>query len=866
MGGQPASLNPDPSLKKRRVGIAALLALALALIGYVTVEINHKARLFGQPAAEESLGAFRQLSVQYAFLVLSAHQASSDPVSELKRLRKEFKSFHSKSELLSASQYYQDLPRTHPLKLNINKVQKFLSENAPLIEQSNAQLKTTLPNLVKDLRNLQTPIKIISEAPANSLIASPQAESALTPWIYLRLALLTILAGFSISLAAILIARQRAARATPSAKKDTQIPRPESLAASAHDAVLNLSKDGIITEYKNNAEPMFGYTKEEALERNIEDLLIPPKLLNRYRKELKPFALSPIATPEHAQRFKTWLQRKSGETFPAEISFQPIAPGARSRISVVIRDLTQEKAKQKNIINALNVARQSEQQKTAFIATNSHEMRNPLQGLLGALKLLNDTDLYPIQKRYVETMDASGRMLLAQIENALDISKVNEAQAELRADPIQLDQLIAEVITSHAALSDEKGNEIRHQWVHSAAPDILGDKVKLQQILLNLLSNATQFTRDGKILIETEIMTQSPDAIIVEFRVRDTGIGITPDRLGHIYDDFETSNQANADFSASTGLGLGIVRRLVDLMGGQLSAESAFGEGSTFLFRIAFKPHLPALETPLNLARFANHLSPINILMVEDNEINRFILQEMLKLEGHQVTEAKNGKCGVEAAAKQKFDLILIDISMPVMDGIEASRRIRSSGCASANTPIIAVTAHAMPDEIDEFLAAGINDKIIKPIDRRILLEKIRLYCPQSAPKKDPLTDRDASGKIAILDQPHIQDILTQLGADKLQNLMQQFIHETDEMLKLLDPTDAGSKGKLTKETIELVHRAAGSAAVLGALALHQKLNMIELAARSDRADQVSHLIENIGVIWNKTQSELAASIAQKAR
>ena len=153
MGGQPESLNPDPSLKKRRVGIAALLALALALIGYLTVEINHKARLFGQPAAEESLGAFRQLSVQYAFLVLSAHQAASDPVIEFKKLRKEFKSFHSKSELLSASQYYQDLPRTHPLKLNINKVQKFLSENAPLIEQPNLQLQTTLPNLVKYLQH-----------------------------------------------------------------------------------------------------------------------------------------------------------------------------------------------------------------------------------------------------------------------------------------------------------------------------------------------------------------------------------------------------------------------------------------------------------------------------------------------------------------------------------------------------------------------------------------------------------------------------------------------------------------------------------------------------------------------------------------
>ena len=866
MGGQTASLDRNPSLKKQRVGIVALLALALAVIGYLTFEINHKAQLFGQPAAEGHLGAFRQLSVQYAFLVLSAHQASSDPVGEFEKLRNEFKAFHSKSELLSTSQYYQGLPRTHPLKLNINKVQKFLSENAPLIEQPNAKLETTLPNLVKDLRNLQTPIKIISEAPTNSLIASPQAESGLTLWVYMRLALLTILAGFSISLAAILIARQRAARATPSVEKDIQIMRPESLAANAHDAVLNLSKDGIIIEYKNNAEALFGYTKQEALGRNFEDLFIPPKLLNRYRKELKNFTLSAIASPEHAQRFKAWLQRKSGETFPAEISFQPIAPKERSRISLVIRDLTKEKTKQKNIINALNIARQSEQQKTAFIATNSHEMRNPLQGLLGALKLLNDTDLYPVQKRYVETMDASGRMLLAQIENALDVSKVNEARAELRADPIQLDQLIAEVITSHAALSDEKGNEIRHQWVHSPAADILGDKVKLQQILLNLLSNATQFTRDGKILIETEIMTQSPDAIIVEFRVRDTGIGITPDRLGRIYDDFETSNQANADFSASTGLGLGIVRRLVDLMGGQLSAESAFGEGSTFLFRIAFKPHLPALETPLNLARFANHLSPINILMVEDNEINRFILQEMLKLEGHHVTEAKNGKRGVEAAAKQKFDLILIDISMPVMDGIEASRRIRSSGCVSADTPIIAVTAHAMPDEIDEFLAAGINDKIIKPIERRTLLEKIRLYCPQSAPKQDLLPECDASGKIEILDQPHIQDILTQLGSNKLQNLMQQFVHETDEMLEFLDPTDAGSKGNLTKETIELVHRAAGSAAVLGAVALHQKLNMIELAARSDRADQVSHLIKNIGVIWNKTQSELAASIAQKAR
>jgi len=866
MGGQTASLDRNPSFKKQLVGIVALLALALAVIGYLTFEINHKAQLFGQPAAEGHLGAFRQLSVQYAFLVLSAHQASSDPVGEFEKLRNEFKAFHSKSELLSTSQYYQDLPRTHLLKLNINKVQKFLSENAPLIEQPNAKLETTLPNLVKDLRNLQTPIKIISEAPTNSLIASPQAESGLTLWVYMRLALLTILAGFSISLAAILIARQRAARATPSVEKDIQIMRPESLAANAHDAVLNLSKDGIIIEYKNNAEALFGYTKQEALGRNFEDLFIPPKLLNRYRKELKNFTLSAIASPEHAQRFKAWLQRKSGETFPAEISFQPIAPKERSRISLVIRDLTKEKTKQKNIINALNIARQSEQQKTAFIATNSHEMRNPLQGLLGALKLLNDTDLYPVQKRYVETMDASGRMLLAQIENALDVSKVNEARAELRADPIQLDQLIAEVITSHAALSEEKGNEIRHQWVHSPAADILGDKVKLQQILLNLLSNATQFTRDGKILIETEIMTQSPDAIIVEFRVRDTGIGITPDRLGRIYDDFETSNQANADFSASTGLGLGIVRRLVDLMGGQLSAESAFGEGSTFLFRIAFKPHLPALETPLNLARFANHLSPINILMVEDNEINRFILQEMLKLEGHHVTEAKNGKRGVEAAAKQKFDLILIDISMPVMDGIEASRRIRSSGCVSADTPIIAVTAHAMPDEIDEFLAAGINDKIIKPIERRTLLEKIRLYCPQSAPKQDLLPECDASWKIEILDQPHIQDILIQLGSNKLQNLMQQFVHETDEMLEFLDPADAGSKGNLTKETIELVHRAAGSAAVLGAVALHQKLNMIELAARSDRADQVSHLIKNIGVIWNKTQSELAASIAQKAR
>ena len=170
-----------------------------------------------------------------------------------------------------------------------------------------------------------------------------------------------------------------------------------------------------------------------------------------------------------------WLQRKSGETFQQNL-LSANRPRERSRISLVIRDLTKEKTKQKNIINALNIARQSEQQKTAFIATNSHEMRNPLQGLLGALKLLNDTDLYPVQKRYVETMDASGRMLLAQIENALDVSKVNEARAELREDPIQLDQLIAEVITSHAALSDEKGNEIQHQWVHSQHRISLGIK------------------------------------------------------------------------------------------------------------------------------------------------------------------------------------------------------------------------------------------------------------------------------------------------------------------------------------------------------------------------------------------------------
>ena len=163
-------------------------------------------------------------------------------------------------------------------------------------------------------------------------------------------------------------------------------------------------------------------------------------------------------------------------------------------------------------------------------------------------------------------------------------------------------------------------------------------------------------------------------------------------------------------------------------------------------------------------------------------------------------------------------------------------------------------------------MIAHLAFKIIKPIDRRTLLEKIRLYCPQSASKNNPLPHRDVSGKIEILDQPHIQDILTQLGTDKLQTLMVQFIHETNEMLKLFKPTDSNTSGKLAKETVELVHRAAGSAAVFGAVALHQKLNMIELAARSDKGDRVSHLIENIDVIWSKTQSELAASLAQKAR
>ncbi len=263
MGGQPESL--DPALKKQRVGIATLLALALALIGYLTVEISHKARLFGQPVAEESLGAFRQLSVQYVFLVLSAHQTSSDSVGKFKRSQKEFKAFHSKSEFLSASQCYKDLPRTHSLKLNINKVQKFLSENAPLIEQPNSQLKTALPNLVKDLRNLQTPIKIVSEAPANSLVASTRCRECPNTMGLYAIGPFYILARFSIGLAAILIARQRAARATLSAEKGTQIPRPYSLAASTHDAVLNLSKDGIIIEYKNNAETMFGYTKRGSI-------------------------------------------------------------------------------------------------------------------------------------------------------------------------------------------------------------------------------------------------------------------------------------------------------------------------------------------------------------------------------------------------------------------------------------------------------------------------------------------------------------------------------------------------------------------------------------------------------------------------
>lgn len=518
--------------------------------------------------------------------------------------------------------------------------------------------------------------------------------------------------------------------------------------------------------------------------------------------------------------------------------------------------------------NSLSKAREEAEAagmaKSQFLAVMSHEIRTPLNGMLGTLQLLEKTKLSKQQNRYLTIMEASGELLLHHVNDVLDMSRLDSGKTKIIKTHFDLDALAKEVIDNMRSVAAKRGNKLICKNAANCQM-VWGDSFRIRQVLYNLVSNAIKFTRDGNISIE---ISQFKRKSSITLSVSDTGIGIAENNIDRIFSDFERLDSSHMRVSGGTGLGLGISRRIVQAMGGKLSVKSELGKGSTFSFGwICDEPVGSLQHLPVNEALVTNADTPstvvsdtLEILVVEDNHINRFVVREMLENEGHKVTEAHNGQQGINAAVTTRFDLIFMDISMPVMGGIESTKSIRRGNSASQNTPIIALTAHAMPDDIAAFRAAGMREALIKPISRRLLLEVLQKF-GHGQPIGGVGKGLPDTEKTPILNGSHLENLICNIGKDNTVDRAKEFVSETDEVLR--DISSKAADNWNLKHLAALVHKLAGSAAIFGATRFREILVDIEVAAKNGHLTGVDDCMPNLEPIWGETKLCLNAYLDQ---
>lgn len=380
------------------------------------------------------------------------------------------------------------------------------------------------------------------------------------------------------------------------------------------------------------------------------------------------------------------------------------------------------RAAEAGIIRARQAAEVANSAKSHFLANMSHEIRTPMNAVIGYANLaLDATDLPDRERAYIENVNLAASHLLNIISDILDVSKIEAGKMAIEAERFPLDQVVADVLAAIQPKADEKGLHLRVDWSPDVPLELVGDALRLRQVLLNLLSNAVKFTPQGAVAVAVGVESPAADGWMLHFSVKDTGIGMSAQTLETIFQPFSQADTSTARTHGGTGLGLSICKSLTELMGGAMSVQSEVGRGSCFHFTVRVRrpaapgaAPVPASAAPGHQAD-AQALAGARILLVEDNPFNRDLAKEMLERAGICVDEACDGQQAIRMASASDYDAVLMDCQMPVMDGYSATIQLRKNPRLST-LPIIAITANAMAADVQAALDAGMNDHVAKPI------------------------------------------------------------------------------------------------------------------------------------------------------
>jgi PAS domain S-box-containing protein len=512
------------------------------------------------------------------------------------------------------------------------------------------------------------------------------------------------------------------------------------LNSTDYSIVTTDAETGIILSFNKGAERMLGYAAEEvigktspAIYHDMTEVVTRAKQLSEELGiEVKPgidvFRIK--ARMGYETDTHEWTNiRKDKSRITVEMSLSPLRSKDKEIFAYIsiAKNITEQKKLQDDLIKAKLIAEESVILKEAFLANMSHEIRTPMNAIIGFTDLLLKKNLPAQELDYVQTIKKSGENLLRIINDILDVSKIDSGVMEFEEHPIS----IAEIFSSLKVMLSQKAREKKLELdfdLDTAIPGtILGDPTRLTQIILNLVGNAIKFTKTGGIEVYAKLLKEETDTHEIEFSVKDTGIGIAGDKLQFVFQRFSQAEAHTTRNYGGTGLGLSIARQLVALQGGRMSVTSVLGKGSVFTFVLSFKKTDKVfINNQLNYDVLdIAQLSRFNILIVEDNMINIKFVNSLFADYKIEADIAENGKLAIEKIKQKEYDLVLMDIEMPEMNGYVTTSFIRHD--LKNDVPIIAMTAHAMAGEQDKCLALGMNDYITKPINANLLFEKMLL-------------------------------------------------------------------------------------------------------------------------------------------
>lgn len=624
---------------------------------------------------------------------------------------------------------------------------------------------------------------------------------------------------------------------------------------AAPNAMIMINSSGKMLLVNLQAEKMFGYKRDELLDSTIE-ILVPERFRHVHPGLRTGFFHNPKTRSMGAGR-ELFGRRKDGSEVPIEIGLNPLEIDGNAYVLTSIIDITERK-KAEQLIAAREAALEASRLKSQFLANMSHEIRTPLNGIIGLTNLLFAMTMTEAQREHLQGIRISADALLSLINDILDLSKIEADKMDFEIANFNLHQVVVDSISVATTAAKEKGLKIKYEIDANLPPWFLGDAAKLKQVLINLLGNAVKFTHEGYVSVNVKPLPSDFFPYTIEFEVTDTGIGISEDGRGKLFEPFTQGDNSTSRKYGGTGLGLSISKKLIEKMDGFIEVESHLGKGTRFWFRLPLEKGKEVVE---EISLLSTKLNPLiramKILVVEDNAINQRVALGTLKNMGLSGQAVGNGLEALQILKQLKFDLVLMDCHMPEMDGYEATIRIRNSeDPAIQKIPIIAMTANVMQGDRERCLSVGMNEYVSKPLVQKDLEKVLGKLFPYTDATESKVSTKDhvmnTSDDKAV--RQAFFNIRINHGVEMTIEVIELFLEGTPEAISKIE---AACLANQFDQILVEVHGLKSSGYLFGLKDFANHAQLIESDCKSKKCDGLEQKIKHLTVLFEASRHQL---------